>query len=293
MLNWEVIIHSYLLWSQKFQIASDAIPFLVVVLYLMTLVGLERWMRFRKKFELGYLLFIHNLFMSGSSLVISFGVIHRIVNIVIEFGIFPVYCGVNEEIDDLLFFWMKMFYIMKYLELFDTVFLILKKRKVIFLHWYHHCNVVLVVWLAIRDQIVMGFITCLTNSIVHVFMYYYYALKTRGISIWWRRYLTQMQIFQFVIDVSTSLFYAYFYWTDVSCRGSIRSWLFANFVGSSLFFLFLRFYFQQYRHKKNDENRFSQNNGDKQDIKKEVRSSDSSKESSLDKIYEESFKKNA
>jgi len=231
--------------------------------------------------------------MSGSSLVISFGVIHRIVNIVIEFGIFPVYCGVNEEIDDLLFFWMKMFYIMKYLELFDTVFLILKKRKVIFLHWYHHCNVVLVVWLAIRDQIVMGFITCLTNSIVHVFMYYYYALKTRGISIWWRRYLTQMQIFQFVIDVSTSLFYAYFYWTDVSCRGSIRSWLFANFVGSSLFFLFLRFYFQQYRHKKNDENRFSQNNGDKQDIKKEVRSSDNSKESSLDKIYEESFKKNA
>jgi hypothetical protein len=39
---------------------------------------------------------------------------------------------------------------------------------------------------------------------------------------------------------------------------------------------------------KNDENRFSQNKQDKQDIKKEVRSSDNSKESSLDKIYKES-----
>ena len=40
---------------------------------------------------------------------------------------------------------------------------------------------------------------------VHVIMYYYYFITTLspGIKLWWKKYLTSLQISQFVIDVSS------------------------------------------------------------------------------------------
>lgn len=47
-------------------------------------------------------------------------------------------------------------------------------------------------------------------SSVHVIMYYYYFITTLspGIKLWWKKYLTSLQISQFVIDVSS--FFAIF-----------------------------------------------------------------------------------
>jgi len=39
------------------------------------------------------------------------------------------------------------------------------------------------------------------NLMVHVFMYYYYAVATLGYKVWWKRHLTTLQIAQFIIDV--------------------------------------------------------------------------------------------
>lgn len=39
------------------------------------------------------------------------------------------------------------------------------------------------------------------NLMVHVFMYYYYAMATLGHKVWWKRHLTALQIAQFIIDV--------------------------------------------------------------------------------------------
>jgi fatty acid elongase 3 len=34
----------------------------------------------------------------------------------------------------------------------------------------------------------------LSNSLVHVVMYYYYMLVTLGKSVWWKKYLTVFQV---------------------------------------------------------------------------------------------------
>ncbi|KHJ89725.1 GNS1/SUR4 family protein [Oesophagostomum dentatum] len=43
-------------------------------------------------------------------------------------------------------FWACMFAFSKIAELGDTLFLALRKRPVIFLHWYHHAVVLIYVW---------------------------------------------------------------------------------------------------------------------------------------------------
>jgi fatty acid elongase 3 len=95
--------------------------------------------------------------------------------------------------------------------------------------------------------IIMGWITCFNNAFVHVIMYYYYAEQARGVGpIWWRKYLTTIQIVQFMLDCGTSVFFGYFYFVGIPCQGTLASWLAANFVGISFFFLFVDFYKKQY-----------------------------------------------
>ena len=43
-------------------------------------------------------------------------------------------------------FWVVLFIFSKIPELGDTVFIVLRKKPLIFLHWYHHVTVLLFCW---------------------------------------------------------------------------------------------------------------------------------------------------
>ena len=68
-------------------------------------------------------------------------------------------------------------------EFVDTIFLRLRKRPVIFLHWYHHIVTMLYCWYA--NQVgykfnCSGMFFAGMNLLVHSFMYTYYALAAAG-----------------------------------------------------------------------------------------------------------------
>ena len=52
--------------------------------------------------------------------------------------------------------WVGLFIFSKLPELFDTAFLVLQKKKVIFLHWFHHTTVLLYCWHAYHNRIGPG-----------------------------------------------------------------------------------------------------------------------------------------
>merc|ERR1712039_500911 len=63
-------------------------------------------------------------------------------------------------------------------ELGDTVFLILKRKPVRFLQWYHHATVMLFCWLALSTEYMPGLWFAATNYFVHSGMYMYFCLMT-------------------------------------------------------------------------------------------------------------------
>jgi hypothetical protein len=63
-------------------------------------------------------------------------------------------------------------------ELGDTVFLVVKCKKVRFLQWYHHTTVLLFCWLALATEYTPGLWFAVTNYFVHSIMYAYFFLMT-------------------------------------------------------------------------------------------------------------------
>ena len=87
-------------------------------------------------------------------------------------------------------------------ELFDTVFLVLRGKNVIFLHWFHHVTVCLYCWHSWANQIPPGIFFASMNYAVHSIMYFYYfATYSRRVTKALRPFsplITTAQILQMV-----------------------------------------------------------------------------------------------
>lgn len=67
--------------------------------------------------------------------------------------------------------WVLLFALSKIPELFDTVFIVLRKKPLIFLHWYHHATVLMYCWSATSVMAPTGLWFVAMNYSVHAVMY--------------------------------------------------------------------------------------------------------------------------
>jgi elongation of very long chain fatty acids protein 6 len=72
--------------------------------------------------------------------------------------------------------WVQAFVMSKFVELFDTLFIVVHKKQLLFLHWYHHITVLIFCWYCWTQTQPMGIIFCVVNYAVHSVMYFYYYL---------------------------------------------------------------------------------------------------------------------
>jgi len=97
---------------------------------------------------------------------------------------------------------MWLFYMSKILDFFDTFTIVVQKKwkQLSFLHVYHHSSVFMFYWINVRlnyDGDI--YLTILLNAGIHTVMYTYYFLAMHTKDIWWKRYLTQIQMVQFCL----------------------------------------------------------------------------------------------
>ena len=133
-------------------------------------------------------------------------------------------------------------------ELIDTFFIVIHKKPLIFLHWYHHITVLLYCWHSYVTKSPPGIFFVVMNYSVHASMYFYYFLMAARMRPKWLNpmIITTMQISQMVVGVAVTLAAFYFYETDPSCGLEAENNTAAFLMYGSYLFLFLQFFVGRY-----------------------------------------------
>lgn len=157
--------------------------------------------------------------------------------------------------------WAFFFIYSKFAELGDTFFLVLAKKEVAFLHWFHHCTVLLYTWLSYIQEAPNGQYFMAMNYAVHTAMYYYYYLTARGYRPSWAMAVTVVQISQMVFGIIITGS-AWVLSERVSfCATNKNNLFWASLMYTCYLLLFLQFFFKRYcvkRNGKDTENRKKQ-----------------------------------
>jgi len=207
-------------------------------------------MKNREPFKLKYTTRFWNLFLAVFSIIGSIRTVPILLLHVFDTsGWVGSLCWEGEYVNMAsMALWTMLFVHSKYLEFVDTVLLILKKKPIIFLHWWHHFTVMLYCWNGSSLQITGGIVYAPMNYFVHSVMYSYYFLMACGIKVprGWAKYVTYIQILQMVIGIFTVLSH-FVFWTRVpNCDGSIKDFGFAFLIYCSYLVLFLKFFIGKY-----------------------------------------------
>ncbi|OAC98907.1 hypothetical protein MUCCIDRAFT_85454 [Mucor lusitanicus CBS 277.49] len=218
---------------------------------------------------------LHNAFLTIVSLVLLVLLIEQLVPQLVNRGLYYTICSEEAWTQELeLLYYLN--YLVKYYELIDTVFLVVKKKKLgnavfphsvdgwltfraEFLHYFHHSMTMALCYTQLVGRTTVSWVPIVLNLTVHVLMYYYYFRTASGAKIWWKQYLTTMQIIQFVIDLvviytCTYSYYAYTYTSFMpnfgDCAGTESAAAFGCAILTSYLFLFINFYRITYNKKK-------------------------------------------
>ena len=135
----------------------------------------------------------------------------------------------------------------RYFDFFDSLFFVCRKKldHLSVLHVTHHTLVPIIVWFAGKFEptpmvVFAGYI----NLPIHVIMYSYYGFSTfpkLKKYLWWKKYLTTIQIAQFCLDLVHSLQTIYFPFCKYHTLTYIQTAFSLTFL-----YLFCQFYLRSY-----------------------------------------------
>ncbi len=221
-------------------------PIFFSVLYLTIVYFGQKLMKDRDEFKIKPYIFVYNLYQCLLNIYCVVEMCREVYNNPIFssiWGNYPVPGVRSYRISFLI--WLH--YNNKFVELLDTLWMILRKKnnQISFLHCYHH---ILLIWAwFLVCKVETGgdcYFGATVNSFIHIIMYGYYTLALLNIPCPWKKWITNCQMLQFALCFSHSCFVV---WNG---NAPILLPLAQGFVMLNMLYLFGRFYIKSYGSKK-------------------------------------------
>lgn len=218
-------------------------------IYVIIIFGGQRLMQNRPRFVLRKALIVWNTLLATFSIIGACRTVPEMIHTLSNYGLYHSVCVPSFILDDkVVGFWTWMFALSKVPELGDTVFIILRKQPLIFLHWYHHITVLLYTWYAYKEYTSSARWFVCMNYCVHSLMYTYYALRAMG-----KRppritamMVTSLQIIQMIIGALVNVWSYQYLTAGQPCHISQQNINLSLMMYVSYFALFLRFFIKAY-----------------------------------------------
>uniref|UniRef100_A0A336LP70 Elongation of very long chain fatty acids protein n=1 Tax=Culicoides sonorensis TaxID=179676 RepID=A0A336LP70_CULSO len=237
--------------TRKWMVKNWTYVFYYCGIYMLVIFGGQNFMLNRPRFELRGVLALWNTMLAMFSIMGVCRTAPELLHVLRHHGVFHSVCVPSFiEQDRVSGFWTWLFVLSKLPELGDTVFIVLRKQPLIFLHWYHHITVLIYSWFSYTEYTASARWFIVMNYFVHSVMYSYYALKAlrfnppRGISM----LITGLQLTQMIIGCGINI-WAHSYLKTAghsACNISDLNIKLSIAMYFSYFVLFARFFYKAY-----------------------------------------------
>lgn len=224
--------------------------FYYCAVYMILIFGGQHYMQGRPRFNLRGILCVWNTLLALFSMMGACRTAPELFHVLKNYGVYHSICIPSFiELDRVAGFWSWLFVLSKLPELGDTVFVVLRKQPLIFLHWYHHITVLLYSWFSYTEYTSSARWFIVMNYCVHSIMYSYYALRSMGYSPpkAFAMLITTCQLAQMVIGCWVNILAAqYLQEGKQECHISWFNIKLSIAMYFSYFVLFARFFYKAY-----------------------------------------------
>eukprot|EP00090_Calanus_glacialis_P038347 TRINITY_DN6694_c0_g1_i1.p1 TRINITY_DN6694_c0_g1~~TRINITY_DN6694_c0_g1_i1.p1 ORF type:complete len:316 (-),score=18.19 TRINITY_DN6694_c0_g1_i1:471-1418(-) len=221
-------------------------------IYMLLIFGGQSYMANRPAFDLRRPLTAWSMFLAIFSVMGAARTMPEFIHTLYTQGFYHSLCIPSFiEQDRVSGFWTWMFVMSKVPELGDTIFIVLRKQRLIFLHWYHHVTVLIYCWYSFSEYTAPARWFVVMNFVVHALMYTYYAFKALRYRVpkVIAMVITSLQLLQMVIGCVVNYMAFTFKQNGMQCGVSDTNLKLSLLMYTSYFVLFARFFYNAYFNK--------------------------------------------
>ncbi|CAB3405814.1 unnamed protein product [Caenorhabditis bovis] len=246
--------------TDSFMSTFIPLSYKIAVAYLVVIFVGQKIMKNHKPFELQGLLAAWNFMFSIFSGIAAYKLIPELVGVFAKDGFVASYCQ-NESYytDPSTGFWGWAFVMSKAPELGDTMFLVLRKKPVIFMHWYHHALTFVYAIITYSEHQAWARWSLALNLTVHTVMYFYFGVRALNIQTPRpvAKFITTIQIIQFIIScyIFGHLVFIKSYDLVPGCAVSWNVLSIGGIMYLSYMYLFAEFFYNAYIKKRNPKSK--------------------------------------
>ncbi|GMS92657.1 hypothetical protein PENTCL1PPCAC_14832, partial [Pristionchus entomophagus] len=221
-----------------------------IVIYLVAIFGIKFWMRNRQPYNLKLPLAIWNFVIANLSGLSALAMCYEYFYTLFKNGVNETICNTQEE-----FFTGRIGYAVFVLllarlpEFMDTFFIVLRKQKLMFIHWYHHTATLLVGWVTYSAAFPAAVHLIFVNALIHLAMYSYYFLTALNFRPppFVAKLITIFQIAQFFMSLYGLVYVVYAHFLlEMPCMVESESFLIHWMMILSYTYLFVDFFITKY-----------------------------------------------